>query len=454
MKAKPFKYTRLRKIAATNVFEFTAMEDLCRFAEANHLKDVFVMLNGSDTPSHFAVLLHNNLMQHATLGFETIDDYYAAKEKKFPDSQSYYDALREGYATWEDYTMVKEAGINDKDEFDKVKKGGYAEGFKRMKEANELAEGIGNPYQLYQKAEQAGFDNFVTYHDALKKGFADRDTYDIAKEYGFSSNADYADAKKRGFKTYEELKFANEKKVRDEEDMRRFTDLSFVDCTDCGQDERVLLTLVSKLEQGKRISINKLADLFQKMLDEYRYADTKQMPEWFTSKLNDRQAVINFLMKSEEARKFGTYDNDGEFFEINHMKDRQVVLDGSNVAHNSQGKSNTKAYVSNIIKLVSFLKKKEFSDITVMVDASLRHKLEDIDKLDTLKGMAKYLEAPKETSADSFMIKHVKHTHCLLVSNDTFREWKMSDPWIAENIDFYRLSFMINGDDVLMPDLK
>jgi len=44
--------------------------------------------------------------------------------------------------------------------------------------------------------------------------------------------------------------------------------------------------------------------------------------------------------------------------------------------------------------------------------------------------------------------------HCLLLSNDTFQEWKAHDPWVAENIDFYRLSFLINQDSVLLPDVK
>jgi len=41
-----------------------------------------------------------------------------------------------------------------------------------------------------------------------------------------------------------------------------------------------------------------------------------------------------------------------------------------------------------------------------------------------------------------------------MVSNDNFREWKIQDPWAAENVDFYRLSFIIKGNEVLMPDLK
>ncbi|QQS31519.1 MAG: hypothetical protein IPM47_18015 [Sphingobacteriales bacterium] len=46
-----------------------------------------------------------------------------------------------------------------------------------------------------------------------------------------------------------------------------------------------------------------------------------------------------------------------------------------------------------------------------------------------------------------------KKEHCLLISNDVFRDWKLLDPWIALNIDYYRISFMIKEDTVLLPDL-
>jgi len=131
-----------------------------------------------------------------------------------------------------------------------------------------------------------------------------------------------------------------------------------------------------------------------------------------------------------------------------------VVIDGSNVAHNSQCEKDAKPSMQNIITLCSFLKAKGFSDISVIVDASLKYKIEDGDKLPTLKELATYIIAPKETSADMFIIDMVKQTHCLLVSNDTFREWKKSDPWIATNVDFYRLTFMITNEKVYMPDLK
>ena len=458
MKPKTFRYTQLRKVTASNIFEFTAIEDLARFAETNHLKDIFVLSNGTGE-QHFAIMHHNSVIQHLTMGFNTIEDYYAATENKFPDAASYYDALKEGYNSYEHYRMIKEAGITDKAEFDKMNAGGFIEGYKKVTNTDEWNQinannDITSAYKLYLHALEQGFESFYSWSVAARAGFTDKDTYDVAKEYGFTNLADYEDARRRSFKTFADLQAARELQVRDYSDMRRYFDLKSVDCNECAFDERVLLTLLSKIEQGKKISINKLMDLLEKSIKEYCYEDTQEMPAWFTRAFHDKEAVISFLSNNEEVKKFGTYDNDGEFFEINHMKDRKVVLDGSNVAHNSHGSDRSKPAISNIIKVVQFLKRNGFTEISVIADASLKHKLHDADKLSELKDIAEYLVAPAETSADAFIIRYVKHTHCLLVSNDTFREWKISDPWVAENIDYYRLSFMIKGDEVLMPDIK
>ena len=123
------------------------------------------------------------------------------------------------------------------------------------------------------------------------------------------------------------------------------------------------------------------------------------------------------------------------------------------MAHNSKGNGQSKAYVGNMIRLVEELKKRGFTEITIISDASLKHKLADGERLNKLKEMVEYTVAPAENPADIFIIQYVKRHRCLLVSNDTFHEWKIKDPWTAENVDYYRISFMINNDGVLLPDL-
>ena len=173
-----------------------------------------------------------------------------------------------------------------------------------------------------------------------------------------------------------------------------------------------------------------------------------------TKQFDNKEEFVTFLTK-ESLRPYGDYDGDGDFFQINKMQDREVILDASNVAYNSaKGGAQAKAYVSNILKMVKFLTEHGFHKISVLADASLRYRLADPEMLKELEEKVDYRTAPAENSADNFIINYVKSRHCLLVSNDTFKDWKNQDPWVANNIDFYRLSFMIKENEILMPDLK
>ena len=342
-----------------------------------------------------------------------------------------------------------------------MKKKGFISGFTLYKdlEAKEpkafiVETPLNNPYQLYSYAKLHNFEDCTKLLEAFAKGFIDANLFVAAKELGFPTHADFIDAGKRGFRTYEDLKIANEKGMRDAQDLLKFVDLEYVKKENITHDQRVLLIVLSKIEQGKKISLNKLNTILHSNIDEYKYEDNAQMPTWFTIEITEIELLANFLEKSEHVKQYGNYHADGEFFEINKMQDRSIVLDASNVAHNNSGRIDKKVYAQNLVLMIEFLKEKGFTDIIVIADASLKHKVEDGTILEKVKKICTYLESPRETQADIFILQYVKINHCLLVSNDTFREWKVQDPWAAENVDFYRLSFIIKGTEVLMPDLK
>lgn len=443
--------------------EFESLSEFHRYVSENHLKTILLLKNdGEDAPTHFAVVNQGALMLQATGSFQSLEDYLASVHHHFPDAPSYYDARKQGYQHYDDYKLVKEAGIADKTLFDKIKAGGYIEGYPKFMELLQKNEGpgidgppIAHPYALYQYATGKGFDSFAKFKKAYENGFGDAATFDIADSKGFATAADYEEGIKRGAHTMADLKVYRECNTRDKDDFNHYCNLEFLSKTGCRHDECVLLIVLSKLDVGKKISINKLLDHYHKALEEYRYTDTNEMPPWFTTGFSTNEDLVSFLSKHEAVKKYGSYHSDGEFFETTRMQERKVVIDGSNVAYNSNGngkKSDPK--LSNIMAMVVFLKHKGFTDIKVINDASLRHRVSDKNNLPELKKMAECIEAPAENPADIFIIHHVKRNHCLLVSNDTFREWKTRDSWVAENIDYYRLSFLINGNEVLMPDLE
>jgi len=52
-------------------------------------------------------------------------------------------------------------------------------------------------------------------------------------------------------------------------------------------------------------------------------------------------------------------------------------------------------------------------------------------------------QSPARTSADNFIIKYAKEKNAIIISNDTFSDWKEKDAWVKLNIDKYRIPFMI-----------
>lgn len=438
--------------------DFKELDDFVNFIVLHQLRDVYV-LNDEHTP-FFAIMHNNMLLRLATNGFKTIDDYQHSLVNEFPSAEIYYKAKKAGYNKFGDYDMMVQAGITDRETFNKIIAGdfvnGYAAYMQMIGENNSLpaAESITNPYTLYIFATENGFKDFNSFKNAILRGFASADVLAVANGLGFTTFEDYTEAMQKGFRDFKDLEMAREKNIRDGKDFQKLIDLEFITCNDCTQDKKVLIALLSKLEQGKKISLNKLKELLKRALEEYRYQDTNEMPLWFTVSLNNENEIGEFLQKNEQVKRYGNYDVDGEYFEMNRLRDRKVVIDGSNVAHNSNGNTKPIPHISNIISMVNYLKSKGFTEITVINDASLKHKIADADKLAELQNIAELLEAPKENPADPFIIQYVKRNHCLLVSNDTFREWKYQDPWIAENIDFYRLAFIIKDENILMPDLN
>lgn len=216
----------------------------------------------------------------------------------------------------------------------------------------------------------------------------------------------------------------------------------------------MLLGILSKLPQEKKVSIGKLYTHFKTVMADPLQTGQSDLPPWFSTRIGTQDELVTVLTNKEIVHPFGEYDLDGEYFETHKIQRRHVVIDGSNVAYSSKGDKNKKPRLENLILLVSHLKTKGFEEITIISDASLRHTVEDKDNQEALEDLADYLEAPAKTSADLFLIHYVRNHRCLLITNDTFREWKIKDKWVAENIDFYRNTFMIEGKNVLIPDLS
>lgn len=458
---KTYKYVEVGNYNAALSLKLKSLDDFSRFLDQYQYRQLFLLLNEENMIHHFAVTHQGALVYRESEGFQTMEDYHAALKMEFPSAVAFYEARVLGCKNYNDYSVAMRSGTDDIKTIIKLRDSGFIEGFilfTEMKKTCPVAANINvtNALQLYNWAMAANFQNFNEMKEGLLAGFTEAIHYRVALEKGYTNAGDYEEGEKGNFINASDWTWAKEVKAKDHNDLGRYVDLQMLKSDELNHDEKCLLVLLSKLPQNKKISANKLGELFRQQTDAYRYTDSGQLPEWFTTSFSENFSFVDFLLKNEEARRYGTYDKDGEYFETHRLQERKVVVDGSNVAYNSQqGKSDCKPVplIANITRMVNALKEKGFTEITVISDASLVHRVADRELLPELEKQVLYFQAPAESSADAYMIDYVKACRCLLVSNDVFRDWKLKDPWIAQNIDYYQLSFLLSDESVLLPDV-
>lgn len=455
MKPNQKKHIKATVLQAATIIELDNILDFYQLVEQHLIKEVFLIENNLK----FAVLTQNAVLQTVTNDFLTIEDAKNATVNQFPNAKDFYAAAALHISKYEDYQLIVVCGIKDKNLYNQIHKEGFVSGFEEYKkfisdENHDNGKTVfPNVLALFNFAKANNFKKFENFFEAFKLGFENYENYQIALEKGFENAHDFKIALENGFPNNELYQIAIEDKVKTYKELEQKLNLE-MSYPNLKHDESVLLFLLSKLEQNKKVSLNKIQSLLEKVLEEYENPSSKKLEDWFSRSLHNPQNIADFLIQNNDVKKFGSFDVDGEFFEINTIKDRSIVIDGSNVAHNSKNGESKKPMIANLITMVHFLKTKGFTDILIIADASLRHKLGDIERLKELNEIAKYEIAPAETSADTFLISHVKAKHCLILSNDTFKQYKIADAWTATNIDYYRLTFMITDGEVFMPDLK
>jgi hypothetical protein len=129
------------------------------------------------------------------------------------------------------------------------------------------------------------------------------------------------------------------------------------------------------------------------------------------------------------------------------MEGRRVaVVDGSNIAH-LECAHGEKPRVANLELVRRKLEEQEFNVITI-VDASLRHKVDNPDELERLLHDEKVHQAPAGTDADYFVIEVAEQKEGWIISNDRYEPYREAHPWIEER----RIPLMIIDETVTLYD--
>lgn len=119
-----------------------------------------------------------------------------------------------------------------------------------------------------------------------------------------------------------------------------------------------------------------------------------------------------------------------------------VLVDGSNVAHSSEGDH---GQLANITLVCDKLREEGYEPL-VLVDAALRHQIDDRAGYERMVDAGAIRQAPAGTDADYFILSFARELDASIVSNDRFRDRQKAFPDAAGRLIRY---MVVKGEVVL-----
>jgi hypothetical protein len=123
--------------------------------------------------------------------------------------------------------------------------------------------------------------------------------------------------------------------------------------------------------------------------------------------------------------------------------DRKVaIIDGSNVAHATEGEH---ARLENIVLVREKVVEEGYEPI-VVVDAALRHQVDDRTGYEQMVEEGALKQAPAGTDADYFILSFARELDAAVVSNDRYRDRLSAFPEARDRV----IRFMIVAGEVVL----
>lgn len=121
--------------------------------------------------------------------------------------------------------------------------------------------------------------------------------------------------------------------------------------------------------------------------------------------------------------------------------ERVAIIDGSNVAHSTEGDG---PRLLNIQLVADKLREEGYKPI-IVVDAALRHAIDERSEFERLVDEGEIRQAPAGTDADYFILSFARELDGAVVSNDRFRDRQKAFHDVLDR----SIRFMILGEEVV-----
>ena len=119
----------------------------------------------------------------------------------------------------------------------------------------------------------------------------------------------------------------------------------------------------------------------------------------------------------------------------NEGRSNVVIIDGSNVAMSSEGE---RGVLENILIVRGRLEEDGFEPL-ILVDAALRHRIDDSAEYERLVDEGVIRQAPAGTDADYFILSFADELGASVVSNDRFKDRIAKYPAVSKRLIKYMI---------------
>ena len=441
------------RISTENRIYFDEIDDFVRAVKV--LRPGLIMVTSSDripTPTMFEFVHQGFAYRTYAKGYRRLDDFLDGISQNIQDGSKYYEMKKGGFADQEQLRQAKHLGYQSQQELDKSKSLGfsgcmriYNETYKKLKESNSSIDVQRFPMgategHIFRFAVEHGFSDFDEFIAAMAVGFIDAPDYREATNTGFDNYNDYSEAKSLGISTRDEYDCYLE--LEETRTAYRLGSLH----------EAFILHTMAEMEDSERIELDELWEMAL-YPGKHLGALSSESPSWYTRKIQDETRFRDFLLNREFLRDLGTlFVDESTFIRIleKPVSTSTAIVDGSNVAwgEGSREEGDT-PQVKNLESVLFALQDEGFEKIVTIVDASLKHEIDEPEFFEGLGKDFEILEVPGGTSADEFILKELIRENARVITNDKFEEWKQQDPWLKKNIDRFRVPFEFLDDKVL-----
>lgn len=126
---------------------------------------------------------------------------------------------------------------------------------------------------------------------------------------------------------------------------------------------------------------------------------------------------------------------------MNGEETKTVIVDGSNVAHSSEGE---RPLLENILAVRDKLVEEGYEPV-ILADAALRHQIDKENAFEKMIESGEIKQAPAGTDADYFILSFARELEATIVSNDRFKDRVEAFPEVRDRVIRYMI---INGEVV------